>query len=258
MLKYKLGLKPPRPGAVKLRLGTYCNFRKLPTPPTEFGHYGLIPATGWGVLGNQDWGDCAEAAACHQVMLLSKEGTGTAAPFDDAAALANYSAITGFDPNAGPPESNPTDGGTDLGQLADYWTGTGIVDSNGQHHPAVAVCDLNPGDLREFWVACHLFQSVTLGFALPQSAINQTGAGQVWDVVADDGGIQGGHCVPAFGRTAGLGVGVTWGLVQQFTPRFFETYCNQGFVVFSEEMMIKGADIDGFDDQLLRADLQAL
>ena len=43
---YKLGLQAPRPGSVRLSFATYLNFRKLPTPPEEFGHYDLIPVNG--------------------------------------------------------------------------------------------------------------------------------------------------------------------------------------------------------------------
>ena len=252
----KLGLKDPRPGAIPLRLSTYCDFSKLTVPPAVFGHYQLIPY--WGALGNTDWGDCALAGSVHQTMLATCEGTGTPAPFSTTTTLQNYSAITDFDPNAGPPGENPTDHGTDLGELADYWLNTGLVDDNGKHHKVVAVLDMNPGDLRELWVATYLFQSVGMGFALPNSAEEQTQLGQAWDVVPG-ATIVGGHYVPCFGRnSASLGVGVTWGATQEFTPAFYQTYNNQGICALSEEMLIKGRSIDGFDDQLLRADFRAL
>jgi hypothetical protein len=187
----RLGLKAPVPGAIKLRLSTYTDFRKLPTPPAAFGHYSLISE--WGMLGNDQYGDCAEAGACHQTMLWTAEGLGTAAPFDDAAALSNYSAITGFDP------SNPvSDQGTAISDLAGYWKSHGIVDSNGDAHKVVAVVDLNPGDLRELWTASYLFQAVGLGFAIPNSAMQQTQDGKPWSVVAG-ATIEGGHYVPMRG-----------------------------------------------------------
>ena len=84
MTEFKLGLKPPVPGAIPLRLATYFDFRQLPTPPSVFGHYELI--TNWGMLGNDEWGDCALAGACHQTMLWTKEG-GKQAPFSTDSAL---------------------------------------------------------------------------------------------------------------------------------------------------------------------------
>jgi hypothetical protein len=53
-------------------------------------------------------------------------------------------------------------------------------------------------------------------------------------------------------------VGVSWGQLQLFTPRFYQTYNNQGICALSEEMLVKGASIDGFDDALLRKDLAYL
>lgn len=255
-MAYRFGLKPPRPGAIKLQLATYLDFSKLPTPPDEFGHYDLI--TDWGMLGNDDWGDCAEAGACHQTMLFTAEGTGAAASFDTPAALRNYTEVAQFDPNAGGPGENPTDQGTDMGVLASHWVKEGIVDAGGTYHKLVATLDLHPGDLRELWVASYLFQAIGLGFSIPASAIKQNRNGQPWDVVKNDGGIQGGHYVPCVGKKAGNGLVVTWGKLQAFTPAFYEKYSIQGFAGLSEEMLKNSKSIDGFDDALLRSDLQLM
>lgn len=251
----KLGLKPPVPGAIKLRLATYLDFRLLPTPPVKFGHAELIKD--WGMLGNDQWGCCAFSGAVHQEMLWTTEG-GNPAPFSTASTLTNYSAVTGFNASAGQSGDNPTDQGTAISDLADYWLRTGIVDDKGVHHKVAAVADLNPGDLRELWTASYLFQSVGLGFSMPASAMRQTEAGQPWDIVADDGGNEGGHYVPCVGRlNANLGEVVTWGKLQAFTAAFYRQYNNQGIVALSEEMLVQAKSIDGFDDQLLKADLKA-
>lgn len=244
----KLGLKDPIPGAVKLRFATYANYRTLPTPPAQFGHENLINT--WGVLGNDNYGDCAVAGPCHQSMLWCAE-SGTPAPFSDTSVLANYSAITGFDPN-----DPDTDQGTAIGDMAKYWRNTGMADDTGHRHRIVAYLDLNPGDLREMLIACWLFQSVGLGFDLPASAQEQFADGEVWDVVPGSP-IVGGHYVPAVARRDGMTVGVTWGNEKDFTDDFFTTFNNQGIVALSHEMMIKGRSIDGFDDQLLHSDLAA-
>lgn len=254
-MAFKLGLHPPVPGAIKLRLATYLDFRQLPTPPIEFGHYQMVD--NWGMLGNDEWGDCAFAGGCHQTMLFTTEG-GNPAPFSTASALANYTAVTDFNPNAGPSGENPTDQGTAISALAQYWQTTGLVDDKGVRHKIVAFADLNPGDLRELWLASYLFQSVGLGFQMPASAMEQTRDGKPWDVVADDGGIDGGHYVPCVGRiNATTGMVVTWGQLQPFTTAFYRKYNNQGIVALSEEMLVNAKSIDGFDDQLLRADLKA-
>jgi len=244
----KLGLKAPVPGAIKLRFSTYANYRQLPTPPQEFGHYGLV--TDWGMLANSTYGCCAWSGAEHQQMLWSKEAGGTAT-FDDACTLQNYAA-TGFSP-----DNADSDQGTDLGFLANYWQQTGILDAQGNRHKVVAVVDLNPGDIREIFTACYLFQSVGLGFALPDSAMTQTQEGKPWDVV-HGANVVGGHYVPLVGVSKGMAVGVTWGQTQAITKKFLTKYNNQGFVAFSEEMLVAAKSIDGFDDALLRDDLEQL
>ena len=249
----KLGLQPARIGAINLQLGTYCNFAQLPTPPTNFGHEFLVPT--WGMLGNDMWGDCALAGPAHQVMLWCKESQ-TSAMFDNTSVLKNYSAVTGFDPHAGPSGANPTDQGTDMEAMARYWQNTGMIDAYGTRHKIVAYVGMNPGDLRELWTAAYLFQAVGLGFDMPQSAMDQTSLGRPWEYVRGSRSV-GGHYVPVVARRSGLGVGITWGKTQLFTPKFYQHYNTQGIVALSAEMMVHAKNIDGFDDTLLRADLQA-
>jgi hypothetical protein len=250
-MAYKLGLKAPVPGAIPLRLATYMDFHQLPTPPAVFGHYQLI--SDWGMLANDQLGDCAIAGACHQTMLWTLEGSGVAASFDDTAAITNYSAITGYNP-----DDPSTDEGTALGQLAAYWRTYGIVDAAGKRHKVAAVVDINPGDLRELWVSSWLFQAVGLGYLMPQSAMDQTAAGKPWNPVRGSP-IEGGHYVPLMGRNpAGNGVIITWGQTQEVTPAFHKKYNDQGIAALSEEMLDKAASVDGFNETLLKQDLATI
>src|SRR6202035_3127836 len=92
---------------------TYVQEAALPTPPAQFGHETLFGPKAWGMLGNDEWGDCAWAGPAHETMILTTEG-GHAASFTTAGVLSDYSAGTGFDPNAGSPGSNPTDKGSNV------------------------------------------------------------------------------------------------------------------------------------------------
>ncbi len=260
----KLGLLDPTPGAVKLRLASYVNFRQLAMPPPEFGHYKMIKD--WKMLANDKYGCCAWTGGEHMSMMFCAE-THRSAPFSDASTLKNY-ASTGFqllgpdgqpwpiDPETGEPD-NPTDSGTGIDDLAKHWRKTGLVDDTGHRHKIIAYLDMNPGDLRELWLATWLFQATGMGFALPESAQEQTAAGRTWDYVAGSP-IVGGHFVPNFGRAgaAGLGVGVTWDKVQPFTGRFYQRFNNQGIVVLTQEAFIRAKTIDGVDDVMLADDLK--
>lgn len=261
-LPVKLGLHDPTPGAVQLRLSSYANWREIPVPPGHFGHTELV--ADWGMLGNgsapdnppsipDGVGNCAIAGPCHQIMQATAEG-GAMAPFNTPAALKNYSAITGW--TAADPAS---DQGTNIDAMAKYWRQHGLVDAAGATHQIRVYLDLNPGDLRELWLAMWLSPlGVGMGFALPQSAQEQTRDRQIWDYVPGSP-IVGGHYVPGLARASnGIGVGVTWDLLQPFTSRFYQHHNNQGIVALSHEGFVRGKTLNGFDDVTLLDDLKEI
>jgi hypothetical protein len=152
MPELKLGKQPATKDPRDLMFAKYVDESQLPTPPAQFGHESLFSPTGWGMLGNDEWGDCAWAGPAHETMLLSKEG-GNAATFDTAGVLSDYSAGTGFDPHAGPPGQNPTDQGSNVRAVLDYRSKTGIVDTSGKRHQIGAFIKLEPKNLT------HIFQA---------------------------------------------------------------------------------------------------
>lgn len=115
--------------------------------------------------------------------------------FTDANVLADYAAVTGFDP-----AKPDTDQGADMQEAAAYRRKTGIVDAQGDRHKIAAYLALEPGNLQHLFLASYLFGAVGIGLQLPASALLQTEQGLAWDVVADTT-IAGGHYVPP-GRTA--------------------------------------------------------
>ena len=72
-MTFKLGKKPARPGAVRLKLASYTNAAALPPLPASFGHDAIIGARGWGMLANDRYGDCVWAGAAHETMLYAKK-----------------------------------------------------------------------------------------------------------------------------------------------------------------------------------------
>ena len=135
-LPLKLGKKPARPGAVKLKLAKYLVKPKLPTPPKVFGHEALI-GPNWEMLGNDQYGDCVWAGAAHETMLWNKEAA-RAVTFNNQSVLKDYSAVTGFNPN----DPN-TDQGTDMQVAASYRRKTGVLDANGKRHKVIAYLALH-------------------------------------------------------------------------------------------------------------------
>lgn len=253
MPKYRLGKLPARKGAVKFKLSRYLDLSQLPVPPDEFGHTDLI--TDWGVMANDEVGDCVLAGAAHETMLWNIEA-GQTIPFSNEAVLSDYSAITGYDP------SNPdSDQGTDMQVAAEYRRTTGIVDTNGNRHKVVAYLAIEPGNLNQLLVAMYLFEGVGIGIRFPGSAMKQFENGQPWTPPAPDdpdGQIEGGHYIPGFAKRGGNILCVTWGKVQPMSPEFFTQFCDEAVVYLTSEDLKDGKTLEGFSLDDLQADLAKL
>jgi hypothetical protein len=274
----KTGLILPPSGEIQLDLHfwDYIVKDELPTPPAVFGSNDCLLGD---MLGNDVYGDCAEAAATRLQFAFDWDG-GTPASFSTGTALELYSAWTGFtetdpqtggqwpiDPQTGEP-NNPTDQGTSMEQVIDGWKSKGVIDASGKWHKIVGAVDLKPGDLNQLWVATYIFTGVMLALNLPQSAMNAAQNGnQIWDTGGDTT-IIGGHAIPNFGRgicktcqgptKPTLGQAVSWGLPIQFTPRFYQAYSAGGVIVFSEEMLKGGKSVTGLNVAALSDDLHQL
>lgn len=254
----KLGKLPATEDSRDLLFSNYVVPAKLPEPPAEFGHETLFKRHGWGMLGNDDWGDCAWAGPAHETMLLTKEG-GHPATFTTAAVLSDYSAGTGFDASAGPPGDNPTDNGSNVRDVLGYRRKTGIGDARGKRHKIGAYVKLDPGNLEHIYQAMYLFQAVGIGiYPFPESAHDQFNNGEPWDVVPGSPA-KGGHYVCCLARRNGNFELVTWGSLQEMTEAFFTKYCDEAWTYISTEHLDENkADPEGFKLSELRTDLRAL
>lgn len=251
----KLGKAPASDDARDLLFANYLDAAKLPPAPSEFGHETLFGAKAWGMLGNDEWGDCAWAGPAHETMLLSAEG-GVAATFTTEGVLSDYAAGTGFDANAGAPGHNPTDKGSEVRKVLAYRRKTGIIDAARKRHQIGAFVKLEAKNLTHIYQAMYLFQAVGIGIEFPGSAMEQFNKGEPWSVVAG-AQIEGGHYVPCIAKRANIEI-VTWGALQQMTVEFFERYCDEAWAYISTEDLQKEASPEGFDLAQLKADLAKL
>jgi hypothetical protein len=224
---FKLGKKPARPGAVSLRFGMVAPSATLPTPPAVFGRYGEV--SDWGMLANDQYGDCYWAGSAHEHKLWTKTSALPEAMFTDTDVLSDYSAETGF------AFSDATDQGTDVADAAAYRRKTGILDASGQRHLVTAYMGLTVGDFDEMLSAAYLFGSVGVGINFPLSASDQFDKGQPWDVVPGSR-LEGGHYIPCVGRApSGNAVIITWGKTQEMTREFYETYNDETVAYYCPE-----------------------
>jgi hypothetical protein len=261
-LKLHLGKKPARKDNRDLLFRKYAI--GLPSRPTRWGHG--FTFSDWLMLANgpddsyapgfSGCGDCVIAGGEHETMVWNKIWESVIVNFDGKTAVADYSAITGYNPN-----DPTTDNGTDPRQAYSYRRSTGLIDSNGQHHMIYAYAALTTGDWNELLEATYLFGAAGIGFQFPNSAWDQFNNGQPWDVVTPDGGIDGGHYVPCVGfgnPAAGDCAVITWGKRQVMTKAFYEQYSDEAYAILSPETIKSGVGPHGFNLQQLEADLAQL
>ena len=247
-MPYCLGRLPEDTSRPRLTLAPHLTGA---TPPPSADWYSHVPA--WGVLGNDQWGDCVFAGNGHIIEQQTALGEGSEIAVTDAEALAEYSRVTGFDPAAGPPGSNPTDQG------ALIQDGLADLRRNGLAGQAIAAfARVNQADHAELRTALAEFGAVSLGVNLPQSAMDQFGAGQPW-TVSGDGTILGGHCIIAAGYDQQYLYIVTWGRVVPAAWDWLDAYCDEAWAVVSAMWAGRGGrDPEGVDLHSLGAEFAAL
>lgn len=250
-MTYKLGKTPARINSVHLKLATYLDTAAiLPKIPAAFGHENLVPE--FGMLGNDQVGDCVWAGAAHETMLWCREA-GRDTTFSNGSVLSDYSKVTGYNP-----DDPSTDQGTDMQVAASYRRRIGILDAAGRRHRVGAYVALTTGDPDQLAAAAYIFGSVGVGIRFPDYAMDEFNAGKPWAVRHGVPKIEGGHYIPVCGRGANGNFHViTWGKVQQMTEGFYRRYCDEAIVYFSEEFLTSGHSPEGFDRAQLLTDLQA-
>jgi hypothetical protein len=249
----QLGKKHARKGAVKFQLKEFIDPAAIPRPPKEFGKEAEPQKLGlsWGMLGNDYYGDCVLAGACHETMLWNAIA-GKRVNFREVDALRAYAAITGFDPAR--PE---TDQGTDMEEAAAYRRKVGLTDAGGQVHKVAAYLALQPGDPNDLWGASYLFRAIGVGFMFPSTAMKQFNLGKQWSIV-HGATADGGHYVPGFARRNGHLMTCSWGRLQPMTLGFYEKYADEVVAYVSEEMLTNNTSPEGFDSQKLQEYLAKL
>lgn len=246
----KLGKKPSRPDSVAMKLAAYIPATQLPTPPKVFGHTELV--TDFGMLGNDRYGDCVFAGAAHETMMWGAMA-GKSISFSDSVVLKDYGKVTGFNPN-----DPGTDQGTDMQAAASFRRKSGIHDTKRKLHKIIAYLAIRKTDLDEHFAAAYLFGAIGIGIQFPDYAMNQFDSGEPWDY-SPGGKIEGGHYVPFAGRAANGNVQViTWGRVQEMTPKFFKHYNDESIVYLTNEDLKAGVTPEGFNVDQLTADLAKL
>jgi hypothetical protein len=254
-----LGLLGKRPARLcqkpRVRFGDVVDLSKLsPVPTGDFGHENLLKVLP--DLGNDELSDCVIAGGGTEESVWTIEG-GHPAVFNRAAAITNYTAYTGYNPNAALVNGvNPTDRGTDMVAAAEKRMTDGLVDANGVYHKIGAYISLEPGNIEQLWQAIHLFDGVGIGVLFPDEWMTAVEQGQIWDYVdnptvnEDDG-----HYVTAFGRINGNIALASFAMWCQMTTAGYQEFNDLTLAYLTEEKVKNGVDLEGLSYTELRSAL---
>jgi hypothetical protein len=244
----KFGKHPPKTDARTLRIEKYFTAKLAPPPLRADWTRGF--RIDYGTMLNDTLGDCTEAKKGHAIQCWTL-CNGRMVTVPDDAVLAAYEADAGYVP--GDPA---TDQGENMLDNLNAWRKNGFGG-----HALMAYAAINYSSFWSIAQSISLFGLVDIGFQIPQSALDQNAAGKPWDVVADDGGIQGGHdvIVPAYDLPSQTLTCITWGERQQMTWAFFQKYVDEAYALLSPNWIsTRGVDPAGVDLETLVKDLVAV
>lgn len=239
----KLGKLPPRRLMSTPSFGDFLARRSDWPDVAPRGWEYALPATGLDILGNDTWGDCAEAGAMHLIQVqTANAGVPLHGTLEQTLDL--YSAVTGFDP-----KDASTDQGTELLSLLQYWKNVGIkVTTAGglvvTHH-ILGWASLDISSVPQMRYASDLFGGTYLGVNLPESAEDDTSN---WTVNPANSKIVGGHCITGVGQGSAGGHLISWGVLIPFTWNFMHQFLDEAYVVVSPEWLrANGQSPSGLD-----------
>jgi hypothetical protein len=250
--KLKLGKQAARHDPRTLLLASYVT-PVLPTPPASFDLTAKVKS--WGMMVNDQIGDCTCAAAGHLLMEWTANAGKKMFTPTDKQIIAAYSAITGYNPATG-----ANDNGAVEIDVLNYWRQSGIAG-----HKIGAYVALEPANHIHVMDSVYVFEGCYIGLQLPISAQAQVQNHQPWSVPpggpAGDGkpGSWGGHAIPVVAYDARGVTVVTWGALQAMTWTFWEAYCEEAYAILSNDYLDgKKQAPQGFSLQQLQADLTDL
>ena len=250
--KLKLGKQLARHDPRTLLLASYVT-PALPAPPPQHDLTAKIHS--WGMMENDQLGDCTCAAAGHLIMEWTANAGKKMVKPTDKQIVAAYSAITGYNPATG-----ANDNGAVEIDVLNYWRQSGIA-----KHKIGAYVALEPSNHIHIMDSVYIFEGCYIGLQLPVSAQAQVQNHQPWSVPpggpTGDGKPDswGGHAVPVVAYDQRGVTVVTWGALQTMTWSFWEAYCDEAYAILSTDYLDdKQQSPAGFNMQQLQADLSDL
>lgn len=259
----KLGKRPvPSELGQSIKLKNYMAGEPFPyVSPTSSVDFSS-DVLAWGMLGNDDYGDCTFAGRVHMEMGNAWYNKQQAVGNTSASVWPTYDqTLTSYFTYEGSPqpsnytwsEQNGYDNGADMGQLL-LWFMTHDVGPLG---PIGGFASIDITDGQEYQGAFSAFGGLYVGLLVNQEMMNETDAGEPWTSTATDW--IGGHCIWHAKRGPTWGTAITWGQQQLFSWENWRATRQEAYVVFTREMMeAPGGKFNGVNVAQLKSDLADL
>ena len=201
----------------------------LAPPPAKFSIWSSPLTPQPQMLGNNQYGDCVEAAITNQQIADEVAYGQTVIPVTTANVLSFYHKIAG-----------PGDPGTNYLAAMNYWRKTGLVvgqnqlckKSTAQTFKIDAFASVNWQNVTLVKQAIMLLNGLQVGVQLPQSAEDQYRARQPWTIISGSP-IIGGHGLffGSWDDAAQMFECITWGKRQLVAYDWFAKYPDESFAV---------------------------
>ena len=250
-MPYKLGRKAIKTDSRTLKIGRYLDLALTPPPAQVDWTHGI---TDWGVMLNDNLGDCTIAAPGHAVQVAGVNAGYSFAKetLPDSIIEAAYEAWDGYVP--GDPS---TDNGGIILDVLNAWKKSNL----GGHH-LLGFATADPTNQTEIKQVIALFGTLNIGMNVPNFIMAGDQPPEVWDLVSDDGGIAGGHdvvCVLYRVVDGVLQIGfISWGKVYWMTWAYWLNYVDEAYAMLLATWIRANATPSGFNLEQMQADIAAI
>jgi hypothetical protein len=187
-------------------------------PPAPLAVDNTMGMTEYGMLGNDTLGDCTMAGLAHHQQIITLDGGKAVCPSTEQV-ISAYSQYCGYVP--GNPATD--NGGVELNILTQIeGSRNGVFGKK-----LLGYISPDPKNLDHVKKAIAYFRCIYMGCLLPGNFRTQP----VWSVVADDGGIEGGHCMVNAKYDPDQIEFITWGMKQPATWAWWLKYVDECHVL---------------------------
>ena len=236
MAELMFGKLPPKLDKRTIRFKDILKVKKLPAIPEEYDIDRMLDVSDPNMYLNDELGDCVIAARAHMTLRFEKFEQAELIPISDDEVKTEYFKETG-----GP------DSGLVMLDSLNHWRKDGWT-AGGKTYNIHAYASVDWKNHDQVKQGIFLLSGVYFGMQVPQSAVDQFKAGKIWEVVANDGGIQGGHAVYTMAYVKILAynqvgpVIETWGKRVQATWEFWDRYVDECYVIVDNRDSWAGPD----------------